>query len=76
MCCEADSGANADSDVDVAPTGVGARHTIDGAIDLDSAGVVIRHTIDADSTGVVIYYTGDAGYNDHNADVGPNSASQ
>jgi hypothetical protein len=71
MCCEADAGANAD----VAPTGVVIRHTIDDAIDLDSAGVVIRHTIDVDST-VVIYYTTDAGYNDHNADVVPDSASQ
>jgi hypothetical protein len=61
MCCEADSGANADSGDDVAPTGVVIRHTIDDAIDLDSAGVVIRHTIDVDSTGAAIYYTIDAG---------------
>ena len=74
MRCEAD--ANADSGADVAPAGVVIRHTIDDAIDLDSAGVVIRHTIDVDSTGAVIYYTIDAGYNDHNVDVGPNSASQ
>jgi hypothetical protein len=71
MCCEADSGADADSG---APTGVVIRRTIDDAVDLDSAGVVIRHTIDVDSTGAVIYYTIDAGYDDHNADVGPNSA--
>jgi len=72
MRCE----ANADSGVGVAATGVVIRHTIVDAIDLDSAGVVIRHTIDVDSTGDAIYYTIDAGYNDHNADAVPNCASQ
>ena len=76
MRCEADVGANADSGADVVPTGVVIRHTIDDAIDLDSAGVVIRHTIDVDSTGGVIHYAIDAGYDDHNAGVGPNSVSQ
>jgi hypothetical protein len=76
MCFEADSDANADSGAGVAPTGVGIRHTIDDAIDLDSAGVVVRHTIDVDPTGAVVYYTIDAGYDDHKADVVPDSASQ